>query len=819
MRNDVFGPISPINSSPHTSPVNNNSFHHNRPQHPVQQSPLRSQQAVGPLLPTPDPTQAATHGLTARQFAQRRRQDTLRMNQGEVPRYPELFSAEELARLRAQEEPPEQHSPSRRTARRPATVQPLRPDIAALPAIPCSHAARQPYHEPVQIHDLGRADHQCRNCKALHWAAESVRSTQGPGQGYGICCNHGTVKLPEYPDPPHALRDLIDGTDARSLSFRTEIRRYNAALAFTSLGVDIDQHINQGSGPYIFRIHGALHHRIGSILPQEGKERSYAQLYIHDTHDAGVQALDVRMRRNPELSRDVMQLLQELLIEQNHYSHLYQHAYEILQGHNIQNDIELRISATIQPDHRRYNCATADEIAVILPGNETSPEGRDSRDIILRKRDGHPLRIHESHPAYCPLHYVLLFPQGTPGWSWDMKMHDPERPDRKLTQLRFYAYQLFPRTGVFSLVLHSGRLTQQYMVDVWACIEQERLRYLTSPATQQKLRVELYKGLADHISNSDHVDLDSLGRRTVLPSSFTAGPRYMGQICQDALAIGRYFKKPDLFITMTANPAWPEITRELRPFETASDRPDLVTRVFQLKKTALLNEIIKTEIFGPVTAHMHTVEFQKRGLPHMHCLFFLKSGHKITSAEDVDAVISAVWPDPKTQPALFEVVKRCMVHGPCGAVNPSAPCMRDGKCSKRFPKPFCESTSIDQEGYPDYRRPNDGRSYQINARNVDNSWIVPHNPFLSVRYNCHINVETCVSFSTIKYLTKYIHKGSDQATIEIFQGDEVKKYIDSRYVSACEACFRIFEFRLHNHFPTVYRLQVSFSPICLRSRY
>ena len=41
--------------------------------------------------------------------------------------------------------------------------------------------------------------------------------------------------------------------------------------------------------------------------------------------------------------------------------------------------------------------------------------------------------------------------------------------------------------------------------------------------------------------------------------------------------------KPDLFLTFTCNPKWPEIVANLLPGQTASDRPDLVARVFKLK--------------------------------------------------------------------------------------------------------------------------------------------------------------------------------------------------------------------------------------------
>ena len=69
---------------------------------------------------------------------------------------------------------------------------------------------------------------------------------------------------------------------------------------------------------------------------------------------------------------------------------------------------------------------------------------------------------------------------------------------------------------------------------------------------------------------------------------------------------------------MTCNPRWREITRQLRAGEQASDRPDLLARVFKLKLDALLKELYKDGIFGRTIAHLHVIEFQKRGLPHAH---------------------------------------------------------------------------------------------------------------------------------------------------------------------------------------------------------
>ncbi|CDO77896.1 hypothetical protein BN946_scf184952.g8 [Trametes cinnabarina] len=358
----------------------------------------------------------------------------------------------------------------------------------------------------------------------------------------------------------------------------------------------------------------------------------------------------------------------------------------------------------------------------------------------------------------------------------------------------------------FSTILRGRRLFQQYAVDVWAAAEQQRLNWVRN--NQGHLRAMLYSGLEDALRGGREVDLNELGRMMVLPSSFIGGPRYMQQIFQDSMAIARYFKRVDLFLTMTANLNWPEVTRELLPGQTAIDRPDLVARVFYLKKEALLKEIFDDHIFGKAVARVYTIEFQKRGLPHMHLLIFLDRPYKLLDADAVDSVIRATWPDPVTEPALFESVKSFMVHGPCGVLNPNAPCMQNGRCSKGFPKPFQNGTSLETEGYPLYHRPQDGRAFQVRNHLLDNRWIVPYNPYLLTRFNCHINVESSVTFASLKYISKYIHKGHDRGTLEVRLRDEVKDYLDSRYIAAPEALWQLYQFELQGHRPPVMRLQV-----------
>ena len=245
---------------------------------------------------------------------------------------------------------------------------------------------------------------------------------------------------------------------------------------------------------------------------------------------------------------------------------------------------------------------------------------------------------------------------------------------------------------------------------------------------------------------------------------------------------------------MTCNPTWKEIKDNLYPGQTPSDRPDLIARVFCLKQKILLEMVTRKDIFGKCDGDSWNDEFQKRLLPHSHNLFWIKDF--FLTPERIDMVISAEIPDPVQDPELFEIVTKNMIHGPCGITNPSAPCMVNGVCSKGFPKAFQTTTLVGEGSYPLYKRrsPSQGgrtvekicfRDGIRTVITVDNSWIVPYSPFLSRQMNCHINVEICSSVSSIKYILKYTHKGTDRAVynLEDRDIDEISEYHNHRYSS------------------------------------
>ncbi|XP_029172378.1 uncharacterized protein LOC114941527 [Nylanderia fulva] len=281
---------------------------------------------------------------------------------------------------------------------------------------------------------------------------------------------------------------------------------------------------------------------------------------------------------------------------------------------------------------------------------------------------------------------------------------------------------------------------------------------------QKQLRAETYQGLIDYLANTANNNDAHIGKMIILPSTFVGSPRNMLQHYQDAMAIVRKYGKPDIFITMTCNPNWREIKENLLPNQQPADRPDICAR---------------------------------------NC--------KISNSEIVDKFISAEIPDPNENESLHNVVMKHMIHGPCGNW-----CLINDKCSKHFPKPFRPETTMDEDGYPQYRRRNNGLLYERPRRYVvDNRYVVPFNPTLLLLFNSHINVEIVSSIQSVKYLYKYIYKGHDAASVVIGENidktinhDEIQDFIEARYVGPVEACWRILSKPLQEKSHAIFRLPV-----------
>ena len=248
------------------------------------------------------------------------------------------------------------------------------------------------------------------------------------------------------------------------------------------------------------------------------------------------------------------------------------------------------------------------------------------------------------------------------------------------------------------------------------------------------------------------------------------------------MAIIRKYSHLSIFITFTANPRQDKITHKLLPRQTATDRPNLVVRVFYIKVTHFLHDLKRKQIFGRYRGCVQTIKYQKRGLPYIHLLLFLypHDRDRLLDLAIINHFISAELLQLEDNPTscLTEIVKLIMVYSPYGSQNPRAPyivTLGPGlllACLKWYPRPFNPTTIIYKDSYPEYRRCNNQQTQSIclpgplrATFKIDNHQIILYSLYLTVKYCAYINVEVYASIKSVKYIYKYIYKGNDRTTL------------------------------------------------------
>ncbi|KAL4349642.1 hypothetical protein AHAS_Ahas10G0062400 [Arachis hypogaea] len=322
---------------------------------------------------------------------------------------------------------------------------------------------------------------------------------------------------------------------------------------------------------------------------------------------------------------------------------------EIGPNRKIAQTLKFKLISKRTIDGRTYNLPSASEVAALIVGDVE--QLTKDRDIIIKSQTRKLQQIDIFHPSYLALQYPLLFPYGEDDFVWK-------------------------RTGESPLILRSKRLFQQFLVDAYKMVKSKRLKSFR--CKQPQLRVDKYKCLHESLINGD-VDAARLGKRIILPSTFTGEPRYN---CKDAFAICRYAGYPNYFIIMTCYPEWDEIKREVTPIGLkAEDRPDILCRVFKIKLDGLIDDLKEEKIFCKILGYVCTIEFQKRGLTPAHILLFMSNKFKPQISDDIDKHITVEIPDENERPNLHGTVQNYMF----------------------YPKNFRQRTLIDEAEFSKYR--------------------------------------------------------------------------------------------------------------------
>ena len=183
-----------------------------------------------------------------------------------------------------------------------------------------------------------------------------------------------------------------------------------------------------------------------------------------------------------------------------------------------------------------------------------------------------------------------------------------------------------------------------------------------------------------------------VGRRTIPPCSFPGGPRCVRELRKDSMAVAREYSKPDLSSTFTCNPRWQEIEATFLGNQSRLTARISLFASFASNSPPSTQDFFRDRVLGRSVARLYAVEFQKRRLHLARILATLDPANRPRNADDCDRFASADLPVRDEDPDLRYTAATCMVRGPCGTLNPNAPCMGYGECSQGYPKTFGPAT-------------------------------------------------------------------------------------------------------------------------------
>nr|XP_012152726.1 PREDICTED: uncharacterized protein LOC105664129 [Megachile rotundata] len=547
-----------------------------------------------------------------------------------------------------------------------------------------------------------------------------------------------------------------------------------------------------------------MFHRIGPLhqehIPHNRPTMPYASAYFCDVQTATTLRYEAT-KLDSRILREINTIIQENSALAQQYLHAYEKEQEMIRTNHPRPTVHIQLlpgPAGAGIHVGRTNLPTTrSDIAVLYDEHDGLP--RQQHQMIIQNRarpNTESLQIIKiTNPLLDAMLYPLLDPYSVIGWYPGIR-HAIQTGSRNYVSIREHAaYQMAVRDDN-EYLQDTGKLFLQWLVDKALRVQEDKLQWLHD--NQNVLRRDTLQNIGDFNTNANRnvrPNTDTINPQTsvqiLLPSTFIGSPRHSINTLQDMLALSMQLGAATFFVTVTANPAWPEITENLNPGNRRDLRPDIGNRVFHSKQKRFKDLITKENFFGTIRYYGYTVEMQKRQIPHSHWIIAVEPPYNSRDPEYIDTIISAEIPDPQVDPELYNIICTNYLHL-CTEI-----CLPEGSstCKKKFPKAFQEHTVLQANGYPLYRRRDNGqyvtkRRGHIDVR-LDNRYVVPYNPYLAKMFGCHINVEHLSGIRGIKYIFNYINKGHDVAHIaQIIRsetGDEIKRYRTVRYMGSSEA--------------------------------
>ncbi|XP_076036406.1 uncharacterized protein LOC143022191 [Oratosquilla oratoria] len=722
----------------------------------------------------------------------------------------------------------------------------------------------------VVEHSIGKlGDVKCKYCDALRWKRETE----------GLCCRLGQIPAVKPSEIKNEeFKSLFEGVTPLSKRFLKNTIGFNTVFSFSSFATSKKLE-NAAEKAMVYKIKGAIYHRTSYVRPEllvgdkeargmfsdeekfsngdvkdltrrrpNGVVDNFLDLYFYNSREEQIRLRTYKVSElflEAPISEEKKSTKSRREIEEREYNEneeIIRIIFNYLLENNkclrqilseIENSREL-IALHIEK-HKEIpqmnlqlkaveNFETKEHKGVYhLPTSNVTVGGivnlDDEHDPLLikitspKKDSKYKIRfVDHTSFFYDPFQYPLLIHNEDMGYTYLLRSLKANKAgnEKKISPCAYYASMFMERENCFTALFQCRTLFQRFVIDCYVKAESNRLDYIRF--NQHEIRKE----------RSDILKSDSAhkGQRVLLSKCFVGGPRYMKERQQDALTFVSRYGSPDFFITFTMNPKWKELTLYGDTINVCN-RPDIVSRVFKLKVDQLMRELLTDKIFGEVSAHLYSIEWQKRGLPHVHILLWMK--RKVTE-NTVSSLISAEIPDKKKHPELYDIVTTNMIHGPCIGYDESSVCCNGkkndrGTCQKDFPKQCRSTIKFGNNGYPLYRRRAVGeggfsfvKKLKGQEVTIDNSWVVPYNPYLCLRFNSHINVECSNSIKAIAYVTKYVNKGCDRVLFTKTEGteeiNEIKNFTDARFVNSNEATWKIFRFPIHSSYPPVMNLDL-----------